>query len=158
MKRAENKTITEILDEVASCKTKNERIEKIRSNECNCIALRDILKLNFDSSVELDLPEGAPPYKKVDLEKNELSLISNLHVETGKLRYVLKNNATTNKVKKELIFQKILESIPPDDAELLIAAKDRSIKKKWITHKFVKEAFPNLIKSDEEIVKINPED
>jgi len=39
-----------------------------------------------------------------------------------------------------------LESLNGEEAELVIAAKDKSLKYKGITKKLIQDTFPNLIK------------
>jgi hypothetical protein len=51
-----------------------------------------------------------------------------------------------NQIKRESLFMQLLESVNPKDAELFIAAKDKSMKFKGITKKLVMETFPNLIR------------
>jgi len=48
-------------------------------------------------------------------------------------------------IKRESLFLNLLETLHVEEAELLIAAKDKSMKYKGITKKLVKDAFPNLI-------------
>jgi hypothetical protein len=123
-------------------KLKKERIDKIR--ELNSLGLRDILKLGYDESVKLSLPPGAPTYEK------SASPTSHLDIETKNLRYFLASN--TNRLQSAQIerkFIQILESIAPEDAELLIACKDKQLKGRYknITKKFVSDAFPGLIQA-----------
>jgi hypothetical protein len=48
-------------------------------------------------------------------------------------------------LRREGLFLNLLESLNPEEAELLIAAKDKKMKYKGITKKLVNDAFPNLI-------------
>jgi hypothetical protein len=50
-----------------------------------------------------------------------------------------------NPVKRENMFLELLESIHPDDAQVFIDAKDKSLKYKGLTKKLVIDSFPNLI-------------
>ena len=49
--------------------------------------------------------------------------------------------------RREKMFIDVLESLHPDEAELVIAMKEKSLmgKYKGITSKLVSEAFPNLL-------------
>jgi len=49
-------------------------------------------------------------------------------------------------LRREGMFLTLLESLNKDEAELVIAAKDKSLKYKGITKKFIQDTFPNLIK------------
>jgi len=48
-------------------------------------------------------------------------------------------------LKREGLFLNLLESLNPEEADLLVAAKDKNMKYKGITKKMVNETFPNLI-------------
>ena len=48
-------------------------------------------------------------------------------------------------LKRESLFLNLLETLDVEEAELLIAAKDKKMKYKGITKKLVKDTFPNLI-------------
>ena len=50
-----------------------------------------------------------------------------------------------NPLKRESLFLNLLETLHIEEAELLIAAKDKKLKSKGITKKLVRDAFPNLI-------------
>jgi hypothetical protein len=54
-------------------------------------------------------------------------------------------NPNLNAIKREQIFIQMLESINADDAELLVAMKDKKSPYKNITKDIVVEAFPGLI-------------
>ena len=56
--------VTEILQKVSSAKTKKEKIELLQ--EYNNNALRAILIINFDESLEFLLPEGEVPFTPND--------------------------------------------------------------------------------------------
>ena len=56
------KFVPEILKQVNDAKTKAERVRVLEAN--NIRPVRNVLALNFDKNIELDLPEGAPPYNK----------------------------------------------------------------------------------------------
>jgi hypothetical protein len=48
-------------------------------------------------------------------------------------------------LKREGLFLNLLETLNPEEADLLVAAKDKSMKYKGITKRLVNDAFPNLI-------------
>ena len=50
--------VNEILEKVNSASKKAEKIELLKTH--NCLALRDVLKANFDETIEFLLPEGTP--------------------------------------------------------------------------------------------------
>jgi hypothetical protein len=48
-------------------------------------------------------------------------------------------------LKREGLFLNLLESLNPEEAELLIAAKDKKMKSKGITKRLVNDTFPGLL-------------
>ena len=55
-------------------------------------------------------------------------------------------NLNLTKAKREQLFINFLEMIDPEDAKLIISAKDKKIPYPNITAELVNEAFPGLIK------------
>ena len=53
--------ISEVLQKVSNAKTKAQKIKLLQTH--NSDALRKILIINFDPSIESILPEGNEPYK-----------------------------------------------------------------------------------------------
>lgn len=131
--------VFEILEDVSSKKTRQEKIKALRSHKPNK-ALLALLQYTFHPDIVFDLPPGAPPYKECDIPDVE----TRLYQEVRKL-YIFNKNTKINKVKKEVAFIEILESIHPKDAKILIAVKDKKNPAKGITKKLVQEAFPGLL-------------
>ena len=139
-------TIHEILTMVQNAPNKEARVELIKKH--NCLALRDVLKGGLDDSITWILPTGSPPYKKDD--KSPVGLHpSTLHRQSPRLRYFIAGGPgeRLTPAKRERLFIEVLESIDPRDAELLIAMKDKQLKKLFpcLTKNLVKAVFPNLI-------------
>lgn len=139
-------TISEILQLVQDAPGKDERIALIKKH--NCLALRDVLKGGLDDSITWILPTGTPPYRKDD--KSPVGLHpSTLHRQSPRLRYFITGGLgeRLTPAKREKLFIEILESIDPRDAELLIAMKDKQLKRLYpcLTKNLVKSVFPNLI-------------
>ena len=64
--------ISEILVNTNKLKTREDRIKYLHDQECT--ALKDVLRIAFDETISLALPEGEPPYKKFNIEgKNKPS-------------------------------------------------------------------------------------
>ena len=55
--------------------------------------------------------------------------------------------ANVDKIKKETIFIRLLETCHPKDSEIIIAMKDKKLNElyKGITEATVRKAFPNLL-------------
>lgn len=135
--------IYEVFEKVGKAKTKEEKIKILRENET--VALKDVLQGMFDSRVEWLLPKGsAPPYEPAD----ERSVPSNLLTQNVQFAYFHSKGKGKDMIplKRETLFIRLLESIHPKDAELLISMINRKAPAKTITKTIAEEAFPNLIK------------
>jgi hypothetical protein len=138
------KLISEVLTKASQLSKKEERIAFLRQNRTP--ALLDILRIGFDDDVVTVLPKGAPSYQKDDAPAGYE--FTTLHRTFRRFKYFFKGpvaNATPA-LRREGMFLSLLESLNGEEAELLIAAKDKSLKYKGITKKLVQDAFPNLIK------------
>jgi hypothetical protein len=145
-KQKKNMTISEILALVSHTRKNETKSELLR--EYNSLALRDILKGSFDDTIEWDLPIGAPPFEADDgpvgLQPGQMAK------ECGKLKYFVKGHksgANITRMKKEAMFQSMLENVHVDDAAVLVAMKDKELNKlyKGITKRLVQSTWPNLI-------------
>jgi hypothetical protein len=138
------KLISEVLSEASKITKKADRVTYLRSNSSP--ALLDILRINFDNDIVSVLPSGAPTYTKDDAPAGHEYL--NLHRGHRRFKYFFKGPVAndTPALRREGMFLTLLESLHGDEAELVIAAKDKSLKYKGITKKFIQDTFPNLIK------------
>lgn len=85
-------------------------------------SVKPILYGMFHPDIEWDLPSGAPPYKPSDAD----ILPARLHQQARKLYLFWKGgHPTLTRTRREAMFIELLENVEPDDAELLIACKDR---------------------------------
>lgn len=133
------KLIYEVLDAVGKAKTKKEKVELLQQNES--WALKDILRGTYDDAIQWLLPEGKPPFTPAGKH-----VPSNLIRQNTQFKHFVKGGSGESmlKAKREKIYITLLESIHPQDAELVISmVSKQSIK--GITKEVVKEAFPNLI-------------
>ena len=101
--------------------------------------------MNFDKNIELDLPEGAPPYNKDKEEPIGMSNAS-LYVVGRRLARCLKSDPL-QKQRKEAIYIQILEGIHWQEADLLNLVKDRKLEEMYpnITREIVRKAYPTLL-------------
>lgn len=137
-----NMRVDDILRRVAEAKTRKEKIEVLHTY--NHRGLRDVLKGAFDDSVEFNLPEGAPPYTS----GSEHSFGTTLLKQSKKFKYFVKTPQRPSAGPKvETIFIKLLESLHPEEAQVVIWMKDKDLggKYKGLTKKLVSDAFPGLI-------------
>ena len=133
-------SFAEILDRVSKIKTKKEKVTFLRKYQTD--ALRMICKASFDPNIVWELPTGDVPYRQNDApEGTEHTL---LQQEVRTLYHFIKGgNPQLGQNKREMMFVQMLEGLHADEAELLIAAKDKRLHRKYkgLSDNVVKEAF-----------------
>lgn len=135
--------IHEIFEFVEKEKDVSKRVDILQKNDSK--VLRDLLKMNFDPTIKMDLPEGTPPYKtdkNIPIGMGE----SNIFMEARRL-YIFMPEKVLPRMKKEMLFIQILEGLHYLESEMLIAVKDKCLQKKYkgLTEKVVRDAFPDLL-------------
>jgi len=137
-------SIAEIVGRLRSAKTKIERAEILKNNDSG--ALRGILRMNYDSSLILALPEGAPPYKSSQRPVGFGD--TTLHASAKGWKYFVKElSPELTQPKREQMFIRLLEALDVQEAEILLKAKDRKLDI-GVTKKLIDEVFPGLIKAE----------
>ena len=142
--------ISEILDKVSKAKSKQEKVNILRENDHQ--SLRMVIKSSFDPQIKWALPDGEVPYEKN--EAPEGTEHTNLHAEARKLFHYLEGgNADLTQNKRESMFVQLLEGLHESDAEVLVAAKNKELHRKFkgLSDNVVKEAFD----WDEKYMKID---
>ena len=134
--------LTEILQKVSSAKTKKEKVDLL--NEYNSQALRSLLIINFDDSLEFLLPEGEVPFTPNDApagtEHTRL-----VHEYRGLYRYFKGGDSSLKGMKREQLFVQLLEGLHADEANMLVSACNKDLQAKYrITKAVVAEAFPAI--------------
>ena len=132
--------ISEILEKVSKIKSKKEKVTFLKQNDSD--SLRMVIKSSFDPKMVWLLPEGEVPYEKN--EAPEGTEHTNLHTEARKLYHYLEGgNADLTQNKRETMFVQLLEGLHETDAEVLVAAKDKILHRKFkgLSDNVVKEAF-----------------
>ena len=132
------KGIGEIIKEVKDAKSVGEKI-RILQREDNR-ELRGILELTYDNRLTWALPEGNPPYKPLDKSFDNQGM---LYSEMRRMYIFLEGKSNVNQARREQLFIEILEQLDPDDAALLIEAKDRKIK--GVSKNVVKQAYDHFL-------------
>jgi len=131
---------SEILNKVSRLKTKQEKVAHLQ--RYNSEALRMLIKSSFDPKIEWLLPEGTVPFMANDApEGTEHTMLLQ---EARKLYHFIKGgNPTLNQNKRESMFVQMLEGLNENEANVLIAAKDKRLHQvyKGLSSKVVKEAF-----------------
>jgi hypothetical protein len=109
------------------------------------LPLNMLLILNFDQTVKLELPEGQPPFKRD--EETHPDLMTPLAGQIGRLK-ACRSPSQIRTMDRERVFIQVLEQIPAKDADVLCAAKDRSLTEMYpkITADLVKKVFPAYVK------------
>ena len=110
--------------------------------EYNSDSLRMVIKASFDPKIKWSLPEGEVPFRANDApEGTEHSVLS---YEARKLwHYIEGGDPTLSQNKRETMFVQLLESLHPDEADILVAAKDKVLHQKYkgLSKNVVMEAF-----------------
>ena len=134
------KLIHEVIVEAGKKRSKAEKVECLKQNES--WALKDILRGTYDDAVQWLVPEGTPPYTP----NKEESTPSNLIRQNTQFRYLVDSPDSRKvlKAKRENIYIRLLESIHPLDAEIVINMVSKKAIK-GISKAVVQEAYPGLI-------------
>ena len=115
--------LSEILTKVHRAKTKSDKVRILREEDC--MALRQVLKWNFDPNIESDLPEGTPPYVENEAPEGTEHML--LRTEGDKLYNFIKGAQTHQSTVRERMFVRLLEGLHKDEAKLLCAVKDKKL-------------------------------
>ena len=137
--------IAEILERISKIEDEKERAEALRKSGKEYPGVFQCLGHAFHPEVRWDLPQGDPPYKKND---KAMDLQGMLHGRIRTFEYFVKGNHPNVKPhKREQIFIQLLETVDPDDAELLLMIKDKRVRyNKRITRRIFQMAFPEETK------------
>ena len=119
---------SEILDKLGKIKSKKDKVSHLK--EYNSDSLRMVIKASFDPKIKWSLPEGEVPFRANDApEGTEHSVLS---YEARKLwHYIEGGDPTLSQNKRETMFVQLLESLHPDEADILVAAKDKVLHQKY---------------------------
>jgi len=138
------KSIASVFKFIASQESREMVVEALRQNDHPVI--KQLIYYAYSPSVKFLLPEGAPPYKPCEFVDQEGRLMA----EVRKMYLFIEGgNPNLTAMKREMLFIQLIESIAPDDAELLIAIKDKTLPHQNITPDVVREAFPDLLPPEE---------
>ena len=94
----------------------------------------------------LILPEGDPPYQVND----PVSVETRLHALVKKLDLFIEGGRpVATQSKREMLFIEMLESVHPDDAQILLRMKDKKDPWPGMSHLVAHMAFPDIIPAPE---------
>jgi hypothetical protein len=136
------KGIAEILKEISEEKDATKK-KIMLANQNSNQGVMNMLRLVFDPEIKFNLPEGDPPYKPCDYLDQQSMLYNSLR---KMYLFIGDGQPNISNAKREMLFINMLESLDPEDAKLLLAAKEKKMPYKGITKKLVTETFPGLIK------------
>lgn len=127
--------VSEIINKAATL-PEDKAIEFLRANAS--VPLKDLLKFGLCKNVRILLPPGDPPYTPSEAHTDEGMFFSQarklyLFIEGG--------NPGLHQMKRESIFIQMLEGVHPEDAKMLLLAKDKRIP---LDPEMVAKAFPEL--------------
>jgi len=116
------------------------------------LALRYILQGSYDDRISSYLPEGSPPFKPLNIE-NVTTPIASLNDEAKTIFNFFKFTWGESQplIKQELEFIKLLESVHPEDADVLIRMKDKKLHEKYkrlrkpVVKELLSEHVPDLV-------------
>ena len=131
---------SEILGKVSKLKTKQQKIAHLQ--KYNSDTLRAVIKSSFDPKIKWALPYGDVPYIRNEApEGTEHNMLS---YEARKLYHFIEGgNNRLAQNRREMMFVQMLEGLHPDEADILVAAKDKILHQKYkgLSDNVVKEAF-----------------
>ena len=137
-----NPFVHEILEYVGKQKSKIAKVEALKEHRND--ALVSILIWNFDETVLSLIPEGDVPFTPNDspLGTDHTSL----RRESRNLYHFVKGgNDSLNNIRRETMFIQMLEGLHPDEARIIILAKDKRLSNEYaVTYDQVKEAYPDI--------------
>lgn len=138
----------EVFEEVSTAPTREKAVEVLKANDS--LALRDVLKATFDPTVKW-LVEPDVKFVKNKIESVPSTLLRN----SDKFKFLVFFNSGPNTQynklsaeKRKNIFVGLLESIHPNDADIVIEAVQKKSSYKHVTATNAKAAFPGLWSDD----------
>ena len=119
-----HKYLHEIFEDISLAKNRAEAADKIKKymailSDREALAVRDVLKGALDPRIIWRLPTNVPEYRACE----EHNAPTNIMRETGKFRYLVEGTRESidQLDKREKMYYGILESIHPQDANIMIS-------------------------------------
>lgn len=135
--------LAEILAKAGKRRTKAEKVQVLKDNSSP--ALKDLLTFMCDPRITWLVPSTRPPFKKME-KSSDLQHVLIQDINKKKFLYFCAgNNVPFNEnikqVKREELFLRMLESVDPDNAELLLLAVNKQLPK-GISMPVIKDYIP----------------
>lgn len=146
---------SEIFETNKKLKTNAEKSEWLKKNAGK--PLFYLLWLAFSDKVKWLLPEGVPPYTAWETARGDApgrrnrpgSEPSDLLRELRRLYVFLDGEGGGNnltQLRREKIFQEVLEGLSKSEVNVLVAVKDKKLDKEYkLSRKLLDETFPGLL-------------
>lgn len=138
-------SFVDLFNDINNCgkpnfETQRKRKELLLNNRTD--HLEKFLRYAFHPDVKFLLPKGKPPYHAGPPSMNSKLIY-------GQIRLInyLTNEFTGNltPLKREQMFIQILESVSPEEAELIVQMKEKKLKVTGLSYNLVQETFPHLL-------------
>jgi hypothetical protein len=126
--------IYEILDAVHEAPTREDKSKVLTDNDC--LALRDILKVNFDKGLTIHVSKNVD-WEPQDIQKVNLKDVTKFLVPLTK--------PEVDRKRADASFKAMLEQIHPADAVYLQQAVHKKLKIKGLTEKLIRGVWGNRI-------------
>lgn len=124
---------------VSKANNEKEIIELLQKYNNNSLLI--FLKHCYDPNIKFLLPKDRPPFEVMPAGTDNTKLIY------GQLRklylFVEGGNTNISQFQREMKFIEMLESVTPEEAELLILMKNKNLNIPKLNFKVLKKAFPN---------------
>ena len=138
--------LSEFFDIVEKQANDTDRANLLLNATKNDNFLKWMLRLNFDPNVKFLLPEGTPPYKKIEDRPMGYEEIT-LYKSQRRFYIWMDPKQNLKQMKRESLFIELLESLHYTEADLICLIKDGKLNEKYpsITESLVRKIFPELL-------------
>jgi hypothetical protein len=142
-------TIGEVFAVLKDC-APADRVMWLHRNDS--LALRYLLRLGLEESVEWLIPKGLPPYTPFAVRRGGRAVklragmaATELKIEARRLYIFIKGDtAGMTQLRREKVFQQIIEDMDSVEVDVLASIKDKRLDK-FVSRETILAAFPNLL-------------
>jgi hypothetical protein len=152
-----DKLVSELFQLVEKAEKREDKIRLLKTHDFPVV--RAMFSLNYNPSFKLNLPEGAPPFRR-ETDKPMGYQQTSLLLELRRFYVWMDPNVTLPKVKRETLFIEMLEGLHFTEADIVCAVKDGRLTTIYpsLTESLVREAYPDIFpfppKEEEEPKKL----
>lgn len=134
-------SVAEVFDEVASAKTRKDRLAILAKNDCR--AVRACLRAQFDPGIQfVDLG------KKLVYEPDDAPFGHNhstIHMEFKKFYLFMQGPSRLSIERRRQLLCQICEALHPDEAKVYVDCVTKKLKRRGLTEKLVRDAYPGML-------------